>query len=103
MYKARFMRRDIRDILFKKEEYSFKQILIAVQDEIEELVVAYRDNNFISINKKYNDELSTLNRLADVEIHKESTDYVIGRYIGAMEIIGEVLLKKRKSETLSMK
>lgn len=94
------MRKGVRDILFKKEEYRFKQILIVIQDQIEELVAAYRDNNFNSIKKKYNDESNALSRLADVEIHKESTDYLIGRYIGAMEIIGEVLLKKKKEDKI---
>lgn len=88
------MKIDLKNILAEKfYELEFIDVSESIRDAVNYIIDSFRDDDFNKICEEYNSAIGLLSRVTDIEIQRESVDYLIGRYVGIMEMMGEALLK----------
>ena len=96
------MQIDLKNILAEKfYELEFIDVSESIRNAINYIIDAFRDDDFNKIREEYNSVTGLLSRVTDIEIQRESVDYLIGRYVGIMEMMGEVLLKNTKQKKVN--
>lgn len=96
------MQIDLKNILAEKfYELEFIDVSESIHNAINYIIDAFRDDDFNKIREEYNSVTGLLSRVTDIEIQRESVDYLIGRYVGIMEMMGEALLKNTKQKKVN--
>lgn len=72
-----------------------------IRDAANYIMDVFRDDAFDKIIEEYNLVSNLLSRVVDVEKQRKSVDFLIGRYIGIIEMTGEVLLRNKKKEKIN--
>jgi DNA-binding PadR family transcriptional regulator len=96
------MKIDLKNILAEKfYELEFIDVSESIRDAVNYIIDSFRDDDFNKICEEYNSAIGLLSRVTDIEIQRESVDYLIGRYVGIMEMMGEALLKNTKQKKVN--
>ena len=96
------MKIDLKNILAEKfYELEFSDVSESIRNAINYIIDAFRDDDFNKIREEYNSAIDLLSRVTDIETQRESVDYLIGQYVGIMEIMGEALLKNTKQKKVN--
>lgn len=96
------MQIDLKNILAEKfYELEFLDVSESTRNAINYIIDAFRDDDFNKIREEYNSAIGLLSRVTDIETQRESVDYLIGRYVGIMEMMGKALLKNAKQKKVN--
>lgn len=93
------MEKKLKELLIEgSKDNSFQEYFNLINLSIEKLIISLREFNYQYLEEVYDSMSNITSYVIDTKIIDKSIDFIIGRYVGCLEIISEVLLLNRKQE-----